>query len=190
MLLLFVGARLPVTPVQPGGGLPPRYEDIVPPRREPPRPARRREDEEDEEIAIITYSLMKRFAFGMQEETQATIRATISVPDYMSRNAARGLKLYEEGHGGDGLVEATIRDAREMARGSVSEPKLRRIGPWIARHIVDFDAPKNRDPKAQGYPGPGLVAHLLWGSGPDRDGAMRTLEWARSQVAKLDKAKG
>lgn len=190
MLLLFAGARLPVSPVTPGGGLPPRYEDIVPPRREPPRPARRREDEEDDEIAIITHSLMKRFAFGMEEEVQPGIRATVSVPDYMSRNAARGLKLYEEGHGGDGLVEATISDAREMARGRVSEAKLRRIGPWIARHIVDFDAPKNRDPKAAGYPGPGLVAHLLWGSGPDRDGAKRAMDWAVSQVAKIDKAKG
>jgi HK97 family phage prohead protease len=110
----------------------------------------------------------------------------VSVPEYVAENAARGLAYYEDGLGGDGLVPATIADAREMAGGNVSDSKLRRIAPWIARHLVDFDAPSNSDDGDAGYPGPGLVAHLLWGSGPDRAGALRTQEWAEAEVARLD----
>ena len=113
-------------------------------------------------------------------------RAAISVPSYVSRNAERGLRYYEDGRGGDGLVPATIEDARQMARGTVTEAKLRRMGPWISRHLVDLDAPKNRDPKNPGFPGPGLVAMLLWGAGPDAVGARRTLAWVERKVASLD----
>lgn len=110
----------------------------------------------------------------------------VATPDYVAENAKRGLDYYEQGLGGDGLVDATIADAREMAAGNVTEAKLRRIGPWIARHLVDFDAPSNSDPEDDGYPGAGLVAHLLWGSGPDREGALRTQAWAEAEVERLD----
>lgn len=111
----------------------------------------------------------------------------ISVPSYVSANARRGLKLYEEGRGGDGLVGATISGARDMVEGSITEEKLRKIGPWIARHLIDLDAPKNSNPNAPGYPGAGLVAMLLWGAGPDKGGARRTMEWAMKKVEQLDK---
>lgn len=111
----------------------------------------------------------------------------ISVPNYVSANARRGLKLYEEGKGGDGLVGATISGARDMVEGSVSEEKVRKMGPWIARHMVDLDAPKNSNPNAPGYPGAGLVAMLLWGAGPDKGGARRTMDWANAKVEQLDK---
>lgn len=110
----------------------------------------------------------------------------VDVPAYVSANAERGLALYEDGYGGDGLVEQTIRDARDMAAGAVREEKVRLIGPWIARHIVDLDAPQNSDPDADGYPGAGLVAMLLWGAGPDPEGARRTQEWAEAEAARLD----
>lgn len=104
----------------------------------------------------------------------------------MSANATRGLDYYEQGLGGDGLVEQTIRDAREMAAGTVSEEKVHKIGPWIARHLVDLDAPQNSDPQDPDYPGAGLVAMLLWGAGPDREGALRTQAWAEREAARLD----
>ena len=44
-----------------------------------------------------------------------------------------------EGLGGDGLVDRTLREAREMAAGSVSEDKVRRMSAWFARHLVDLD---------------------------------------------------
>lgn len=107
----------------------------------------------------------------------------VDVPAYVAENAARGLAYYEDGLGGDGLEEQTIRDARAMAAGSVSVEKVQLMGPWIARHVVDLEAPQNSDPSADGYPGPGLVAMLLWGGGPDVAGARRTQEWAEQAAA-------
>jgi len=106
---------------------------------------------------------------------------SFDVPQYIRRNARKGLDYYGQGLGGDGLVDRTIREAREMASGTISEDKAVRMAAWIARHLVDFDAPQNSDPQDPGYPGPGLVAHLLWGSGPNRAGAERAMRWAEAQ---------
>lgn len=125
-------------------------------------------------------------ASALRRIKAASDTKAVDVPGYVSDNARRGLDLYEQGYGGDGLVEQTIRDARDMAAGSVREDKVRLMGPWIARHIVDLDAPQNSDPDADGYPGPGLVAMLLWGAGPDKDGARRTQEWAEQTADGLD----
>jgi HK97 family phage portal protein len=100
------------------------------------------------------------------------------VPQYIQDNAARGLRYYEEGLGGDGLTDQTIEEAREMAGGFISEDKVKRMGPWIARHLGDLDASQNNDPDDPNYPGAGLVAHLLWGSGPDKATANRVRRWA------------
>lgn len=112
--------------------------------------------------------------------------APIDVPSYVSSNAERGLRYLDEGYGGDGLVPQTIEDARRLVAGDVSEAKIRKIGPWIARHLGDLDAPQNSNPDDPEYPGPGLVAMLLWGAGPDREGARATMEWADRETAKLD----
>jgi HK97 family phage prohead protease len=102
------------------------------------------------------------------------------------RNAAkRGLELNAEGKGGDGLTDKTIREARLMATGQVSDDKWIRIAAWIARHLVDLDAPKNSDSSDSGYPGAGLVAHLLWGSGPSKSDALRTMKYAEGVVARI-----
>lgn len=120
------------------------------------------------------------------EELAEADQKAVDVPSYVSENAARGIALYEEGRGGDGLVEQTIRDARDMIAGEIRDEKVRLMGPWIARHIVDLEAPQNSDPDADGYPGAGLVAMLLWGAGPDVEGARRTQEWAEQTAASLD----
>ena len=114
---------------------------------------------------------------------------SLSPPAYMRSAARRGLKLKEEGHGGDGLVPQTIEDARKMAEGQVTEAKWRKIGPWIARHMVDLDAPKNRNTDDPEYPGAGLVAHLLWGSGPSKGDAQRAMDFANNLVDRLDAEK-
>jgi len=110
----------------------------------------------------------------------------LSPPAYMRASARRGLQLNAEGKGGDGLTDKTIREAREMADGNVSEDKWRRISPWIARHLVDLDAPKNSDPNDPQYPGPGLVAFFLWGSGPTKRSAQRAADFAQGVVERLD----
>ena len=90
----------------------------------------------------------------------------LDLPDYIRSAAARGLELREEGFGGDGLVPRTIREARQMADGEISEDKVIRANAWGARHAVDLDAPANSDADADGWPGNGAVAHYLWGIDP------------------------
>jgi peptidoglycan/xylan/chitin deacetylase (PgdA/CDA1 family) len=113
-------------------------------------------------------------------------QVNLTPPAYMRAAARRGLELNRQGFGGDGLTDKTKQEARDMADGRVSEDKWRRIGPWIARHLVDLDAAKNSNPDDSDYPGAGLVAHLLWGSGPSKRAAQRTLDYAQGVVERLD----
>ena len=106
-------------------------------------------------------------------------------PAYMRAAARRGLEYYSEGLGGDGLVERTIREARAMASGNVTADKWVRLRAWIARHLVDLDSP-SAEPGNNNYPSPGVVAHLLWGSGPSKDSAKRTLAHADGVVARIE----
>jgi HK97 family phage prohead protease len=107
-----------------------------------------------------------------------------SAPAYMRAAARRGLEYYAQGLGGDGLVEKTIREARDMADGNISDDKWIRIAAWIARHLGDLDSP-DANPQSENYPSAGVVAHLLWGSGPSKRAAERTLAFAESVVARI-----
>lgn len=109
----------------------------------------------------------------------------LTPPAFMRAAARRGLEYYEEGLGGDGLVERTIREARAMVRGSVTADKWVRIRAWVARHLVDLDSPAAR-PDSPDYPSAGVVAHLLWGSGPSKRAAQRTLAYAEGVVARIE----
>ena len=86
----------------------------------------------------------------------------LTVPEYIREAAAQGVAYHEEGLSGDGVVERTVREARAMARGEITEQKVVRASAWAARHRVDLDAEGAR-PDEDGYPTPGAVAHLLWG---------------------------
>ena len=112
----------------------------------------------------------------------------ISVPDYVVDAAKRGLAWHAEGKSGDGVTDKTLREAREMAQGSVSEDKLRRMGPWFERHRPDMDAPKNK-PSNKDFPGAGAVAWALWG-GPTSGDIMRTADWCKAKVEQLDREAG
>jgi HK97 family phage prohead protease len=111
----------------------------------------------------------------------------ISVPDYIQANAERGLENLDKA--GDGLVEKTITEARALARGSITEDKLRRLSAWIKRHRGDLQSEQVED----GEISAGVVAHWLWGSGSAEisvgsmlDGADRTIAWADREIIKLD----
>lgn len=105
-------------------------------------------------------------------------------PAYMRAAARKGLEYYRAGYGGDGLVERTIAEARDMANGKVSDDKWIRIAAWIARHLSDLDSP-NANPDSENYPSAGVVAHLLWGSGPSKARAERALNYAEGVVARI-----
>ena len=105
-------------------------------------------------------------------------------PAYMRAAARRGLEYYEQGLAGDGVTDGTIREARAMAEGTVSDDKWIRIAAWIARHLVDLDSP-DANPNSDNYPSAGVVAHLLWGSGPSKRAAQRTKDYADSVVARI-----
>jgi HK97 family phage prohead protease len=108
----------------------------------------------------------------------------LSVPQFIQANAERGLQYLRDGYGGDGLTEGTKREAREMAAGNITENKIRKMAPWFARHKVDGQAPKNSNPSDPQYPGPGLVAWLLWGG--DSNFSDRAENWAQRKIDALD----
>jgi uncharacterized protein len=105
-------------------------------------------------------------------------------PAYMRAAARRGLEYNAEGLGGDGLVERTIREARLMADGQVSDDKWIRTAAWISRHLGDLDSP-DANPNSDNYPSAGVVAHLLWGSGPTKRQAQRALDYAQGVVERI-----
>lgn len=105
-------------------------------------------------------------------------------PAYMRASARRGLEFHAEGLAGDGVTDQTLREARLMVNGEVSDDKWVRLSAWIARHLVDLDSPGS-DPDSDDYPSPGVVAHLLWGSGPNKRSAQRTKDFADSVVARI-----
>lgn len=111
---------------------------------------------------------------------EARAEIDLSAPEYMRSSARRGLELHEQGLSGDGLMPATVADARRMAAGEISEAKWRKIGAWIARHIGDLDAVEDGEITA------GLVAMLLWGGGSTKASALRAQKYAEQIVARLD----
>ena len=121
----------------------------------------------------------------MQDEPEDEMRAiNQEAPAFMRAAARRGLEYYADGKGGDGLVDRTIREARLMAEGQVSDQKWIRIAAWIARHLVDLDSP-DANPDSDNYPSAGVVAHLLWGSGPSKRQAQRALNYAQGVVERI-----
>ena len=113
------------------------------------------------------------------------LKARVQVPSYISANAQRGLVWNAAGLSGDGLTERTVREAREMVTGSVSEDKVRRMSAWFARHLVDLDRPQNSNPDNEDYPGAGAVAWALWGGSPTNPS--QAMDWADAKVAALDR---
>jgi len=109
----------------------------------------------------------------------------LSPPAYMRASARRGLEWHREGLSGDGIVDRTIREATAMSEGNVTADKWVRLRAWIARHLVDMDAPQNT-PGDDNYPGPGAVAMALWGGGGSRRSAERALEYADGVVGRIE----
>lgn len=156
-----------------------------------PKPSSKRNEQMvaaiDQAISILNQA---KIAYELDEPDDDEIEedeyraVDLSAPAFMRASAKRGLALHEQGYSGDGLVPATVADARRMANGeALSENKWRKISPWIARHIVDLDAVQGDEITA------GLVAMLLWGGGSSKASARRAQAYAERVVAKLDETK-
>lgn len=113
------------------------------------------------------------------------LKVSVQVPAYISANAERGLAWNADGLAGDGLTDGTLREARDLAAGAVSDDKVRRMSAWFARHLVDLDRPQNSNPENEDYPGPGAVAWALWGGSPTSP--QQAMDWADAKVAALDR---
>lgn len=121
----------------------------------------------------------------LDDQFDDDIRAiNAKVPAYMRAAARRGLEYVKEGKAGDGLKQQTINEARKMAAGEVSDDKWVRMAAWIARHLGDLDSPE-ADPNHPNYPSAGVVAHLLWGSGPSKSKARAAMEYSQGVVERI-----
>ncbi len=130
---------------------------------------------------IIREDLLASDGEPAEEAANVELRQVdLSAPEFMRASARRGLRLHEQGLSGDGLVPATVADARRMAAGEISETKWRKIPAWIARHTVDLDAVEGDEIT------PGLVAMLLWGGGSTKVSARRAQAYAERIIAQLD----
>jgi len=130
---------------------------------------------------MVAVSIAEKIEPGGEVSNRAV---DLSAPAFIRANAKRGLAYLAEGYGGDGLTEGTKQAAREMAAGNITENKIRKMAPWFARHKVDGQAAKNSNPSDPQYPGPGLVAWLLWGG--DSDFSDRAQNWAQRKIDALD----
>jgi len=84
-----------------------------------------------------------------------------TAPPTVRRNLERGIQQYEEGLGGDGLEEATVIEARNMAKGEEpSVEKIKKAVAWWARNERFLEAEANT---------PADVAANLWGGAAGRD---------------------
>ena len=119
------------------------------------------------------------------EQDDELRQVDLSPPAYMRASARRGLEWHREGLSGDGVVDRTIREAVAMSEGNVTADKWVRLRAWIARHLVDMDAPANT-PGDENYPGPGAVAMALWGGGGSKRSAERALAYADGVVGRLE----
>jgi hypothetical protein len=98
----------------------------------------------------------------------------------------KGLEWNKQGHGGKGLVPATVAWARRMANGAdISPEKARKMRAWLARHEVDKKG-KGFRPGEEGYPSPGRVAWALWGGDPAKPWSAKIV----NQVDAADKKAG
>jgi len=123
-----------------------------------------------------------------EEEDEEDRQVNLEVPVYIRTAARKGLDYYGQGLAGEGLVDRTVREARDLARGQVSEDKVVRANAWAQRHAVDLQAPKNSDASNDEFPGAGAVAHYLWGINPLNPQPARDWFERKSEAIKSERA--
>jgi HK97 family phage prohead protease len=127
-------------------------------------------------------TLTKIDPLPMEDERR---QVNLDPPAYMRASARRGLEWHSEGFSGDGLEPRTVEEARALAEGNVTPAKWGRIAAFIARHLVDLEAPA-ASPDHPDYPSPGVVSMALWGGGVNKRQAERAMEYARGVVSRIE----
>lgn len=107
----------------------------------------------------------------------------VSTPEYMRANARKGLIYYDEGKAGSGLTSKTVREARQIVNGSISDDKVIRMNAWFARHKVDLERPQNSNRSHEDFPSAGAVAWYLWGGNPTKP--QQAMDWAKKESDKI-----
>lgn len=111
----------------------------------------------------------------------------VSLPKSVVGGLEKGLELYGQGLGGKGLVDETIRLARQGVRtGQWPEWKIVKASNWFARHVADRR--RMNDPRSWNKPprySPAYVAWALWGD----DGSNEGKRWIDKEAKRL-KARG
>jgi len=123
------------------------------------------------------------------EKSQVDLRSNhIEVPQYIQDNARKGLVYFEEGFGGDGLVESTITEARAMANGSVTEDKVKRMNAFFARHLVDLESEGAQEfiNGDSDEPTAGIVSWMLWGGSYQKGNELDAQQWAERIISTLE----
>ena len=123
-----------------------------------------------------------------EEEKESVRQVSLEIPVYIRSAARKGLDYYGQGLAGEGLVDRTVREARDLARGQISEDKVVRSNAWAQRHAVDLQAPKNSDASNDEFPGAGAVAHYLWGINPLNPQPARDWFERKSEAIKSERA--
>jgi HK97 family phage prohead protease len=113
---------------------------------------------------MVAVSIAEEMEPGGERAEQRQV--DLSLPEYIQSAARKGLDYYGKKLAGAGIVPSTVREAREMAAGRITEDKVIRANAWAARHMVDLDAPKNSNADDEEFPGAGAVAFYLWGINP------------------------
>ena len=121
-------------------------------------------------------------------ETPSIRQVSLDVPVYIRTAARKGLDYYGQGLAGDGLTDGTVREARGLARGEITEDKVVRANAWAQRHAVDLKAPKNSHAGNEQFPGAGAVAHYLWGINPLNPQPARAWFANKSEAIKSQRA--
>ncbi len=124
-----------------------------------------------------------------EEEEKALETKVDNVPNYIQKNAQRGLDLLE--FAGDGLTDKTKREARAMANGTISDSKVVRMAAWFSRHEGDLDSEDANDYLSGDKENPtkGQVAWLLWGGDISKSNKMRAYNWANKEAEKVKEEK-
>jgi len=110
----------------------------------------------------------------------------VDVPDFISANAVRALENIKSK--GGGVTAKTVREARQMAKGTVSEDKVTRMAAWFARHKSDLASPAANDYlNGEGKMTAGQWAWLAWGGDITTTNRMRAMKWAERTRDRLAK---